>query len=47
MQDLQYAIKEKVVEDHNVIDDAIRDEAKVCVARGTITFGLASDTFPL
>lgn len=30
MQDLQYAVKEKVVEDHNVIDDAIRDEAKVC-----------------
>jgi tetratricopeptide (TPR) repeat protein len=29
MQDLQYAVKEKVVEDHNVIDDAIRDEAKV------------------
>ncbi|KAL1839687.1 hypothetical protein VTJ49DRAFT_1252 [Mycothermus thermophilus] len=28
MQDLQYAVKEKVVEDHNVIDDAIRDEAK-------------------
>lgn len=28
MQDLQYAVKEKVVEDHNVIDDAIKDEAK-------------------
>ncbi|KAK3906495.1 hypothetical protein C8A05DRAFT_29618 [Staphylotrichum tortipilum] len=28
LQDLQYAVKEKVVEDHNVIDDAIRDEAK-------------------
>ncbi|KAK4146905.1 uncharacterized protein C8A04DRAFT_34473 [Dichotomopilus funicola] len=28
MMDLEYAIKEKVVEDHNVIDDAIRDEAK-------------------
>ncbi|KAK0670650.1 PaNoxR NADPH oxidase activator encoded by the PaNoxR protein [Cercophora samala] len=28
MQDLQYAVKEKVVEDHNVINDAIRDEAK-------------------
>ncbi|KAK4150545.1 hypothetical protein C8A00DRAFT_36850 [Chaetomidium leptoderma] len=28
MQDLQYAVKEKVVEDHNVIEDAIRDEAK-------------------
>jgi hypothetical protein len=47
MQDLQYAIKEKVVEDHNVIDDAIRDEAKVCVTRGTITFWTATDFLPL
>lgn len=30
MQDLQYASKEKVVEDHSVIDDAIQDKAKVC-----------------
>ncbi|KAK4167687.1 PaNoxR NADPH oxidase activator encoded by the PaNoxR protein [Cladorrhinum sp. PSN259] len=28
MQDLEYAVKEKVVEDHNVIDEAIRDQAK-------------------
>lgn len=28
MQDLTYAVKEKVVEDHNVIDEAIRDEAE-------------------
>lgn len=27
MQDLSYAVKEKVVEDHNVIDEAIREEA--------------------
>ncbi|KAI6784747.1 Neutrophil cytosol factor-like protein [Emericellopsis cladophorae] len=27
MQDLTYAVKEKVVEDHNVIDEAIQDEA--------------------
>ncbi|KAJ3481207.1 hypothetical protein NLG97_g7881 [Lecanicillium saksenae] len=27
MQDLAYAVKEKVVEDHDVIDDAIREEA--------------------
>ena len=27
MQDLLYAVKEKVVEDHDVIDEAIRDEA--------------------
>lgn len=31
MQDLAYAIKEKVVEDHNVIDEAIREEAEVRV----------------
>ncbi len=29
MQDLGYAVKEKVVEDHNVIDDAIQEEADV------------------
>lgn len=29
MQDLAYAVKEKVVEDHNVIDEAIREEAEV------------------
>ncbi|KFA77016.1 hypothetical protein S40288_04740 [Stachybotrys chartarum IBT 40288] len=28
MQDLSYASKEKVVEDHNVIDEAIREEAE-------------------
>ncbi|KXH28911.1 tetratricopeptide [Colletotrichum simmondsii] len=28
MQDLSYAVKEKVVEDHNVIDEAIREEAE-------------------
>ncbi|KAJ8123592.1 hypothetical protein ONZ43_g501 [Nemania bipapillata] len=28
MQDLNYAVKEKVVEDHNVIDEAIREEAE-------------------
>lgn len=30
MQDLSFAVKEKVVEDHNVIDDAIAEEAEVC-----------------
>lgn len=29
LQDLNFAVKEKVVEDHNVIDDAIREEAEV------------------
>lgn len=29
LQDLSYAVKEKVVEDHNVIDEAIREEAEV------------------
>ncbi|CRK14487.1 hypothetical protein BN1708_011136 [Verticillium longisporum] len=28
MQDLSYAVKEKVVEDHNVIDEAIKEEAE-------------------
>ncbi|KAH9906274.1 tetratricopeptide [Xylariomycetidae sp. FL2044] len=28
LQDLNYAVKEKVVEDHNVIDEAIREEAE-------------------
>lgn len=28
LQDLQFAVKEKVVEDHNVIDEAIREEAE-------------------
>lgn len=30
LQDLSYAVKEKVVEDHNVIDEAIKEEAEVC-----------------
>lgn len=29
MQDLAYAAKEKVVEDHNVIDEAIKENAEV------------------
>ncbi len=33
MRDLLYAVKEKAVEDHNVIDEAIRDEAEVCQDR--------------
>lgn len=33
LQDLQYAVKEKVVEDHNVIDEAIREEAEVSAIR--------------
>lgn len=28
MDDLAYAVKEKIVEDHNVIDEAIQDEAE-------------------
>lgn len=42
LQDLQYAVKEKVVEDHNVIDEAIREEAEVRAPGirvvGTITY---------
>jgi hypothetical protein len=33
LQDLSYAVKEKVVEDHNVIDEAIREEAEVRAIR--------------
>lgn len=33
MQDFSFAVKEKVVEDHNVIDDAIREEAEVFLAK--------------
>ncbi|CRK13032.1 hypothetical protein BN1708_017174, partial [Verticillium longisporum] len=31
MQDLSYAVKEKVVEDHNVIDEAIKEEAEAAL----------------
>ena len=41
MQDLMYAVKEKVVEDHNVIDEAIREEAEV---RKTVQLGCISRT---
>lgn len=30
IQDLEYAAKEKVTPDHDVIDDAIRENADVC-----------------
>lgn len=30
MQDLQYAAKEKVTPDHDVIDEAIKEKAEVC-----------------
>lgn len=30
MQDFSFAVKEKVVEDHNVIDEAINEEAEAC-----------------
>lgn len=39
MQDLSYAVKEKVVEDHNVIDEAIREEAEVCLQPSQISLG--------
>jgi len=29
MLDFSYAVKEKIVEDHDVIDEAIKDEAEV------------------
>lgn len=39
MQDLAYAAKEKVVEDHNVIDEAIKENAEVSASR-ILTVGL-------
>lgn len=33
MLDLNYAVKEKMVEDHNVIDEAIREEAEVSISQ--------------
>ena len=30
LKDFEFALKEKVVEDHNVIDEAIQEEAEVC-----------------
>lgn len=42
MQDFSFAVKEKVVEDHNVIDEAIREEAEVCFSQNT---GLTILTF--
>jgi tetratricopeptide (TPR) repeat protein len=36
MQDLQFAAKEKVVPDHDVIDEAIREQAEVCIACWTL-----------
>jgi len=35
LQDLSYAAKEKVVPDHDVIDEAIREQAEVCRKRIT------------
>ena len=31
LQDLEYAAKEKVTPDHNVIDEAIKEKAEVCL----------------
>jgi tetratricopeptide (TPR) repeat protein len=45
MQDLEYAVREKVVEDHNVIDDAIKAQAKVCVAHSAKSLGGSRLTF--
>lgn len=45
MQDLSYAVKEKVTEDHNVIDEAIKEEAEVRWSRDGFPgyLGLATD----
>lgn len=33
MRDMEFAAKEKQVEDHNVIDEAIREQAEVCLSK--------------
>lgn len=38
MKDLEYAAKEKQVEDHNVIDDAIKETAEVFRFSHLVTF---------
>ena len=40
MQDFSFAVKEKVVEDHNVIDEAIREEAEACSTLKRMLFQL-------
>lgn len=42
MQDLSFAVKEKAVEDHNVIDEAIREEAEVWSLDGMLVLTLTS-----
>lgn len=37
LQDLSFAAKEKVVPDHDVIDEAIREEAEVCCSLHPVT----------
>ena len=40
MQDFSFAVKEKVVEDHNVIDEAIKEEAEVRYQTQSVNFTL-------
>lgn len=42
LQDLEYAAKEKVTSDHDVIDDAIRENAEVCPFHQCIELRLMS-----
>jgi tetratricopeptide (TPR) repeat protein len=50
LQDLSFAAKEKVVPDHDVIDEAIREEAEVrplaCSSRRTLTCNRATQSSP-
>ena len=43
MQDFSFAVKEKVVEDHNVIDEAIKEEAEVLRFHRVITRNSEAD----
>jgi tetratricopeptide (TPR) repeat protein len=42
LQDLGYAAKEKMVEDHNVIDEAIKEEAEVRRRTGSLASPMAN-----
>ncbi|KAK5994576.1 Neutrophil cytosol factor 2 [Cladobotryum mycophilum] len=47
LQDLGYAVKEKVVEDHNVIDEAIREEAEVNTTISSNLWGYTVFSIPV
>lgn len=45
MQDLKFAAQEKVTEEHDVIDEAIRDDAEVRRSNHNVWFSSNCDRF--